>query len=587
MDPEQYAALDDRLQRLERETVALRAALTRLGGAPASEPAAPAPEPVSWTPAVTVPPRQVAATSRPPAAGPNAASRPAVSLENVFAGRGLQIAGVFLVLLGTAFFLNLAFTNGWIGPVERILLGLVAGVALLAEGLRRHRRENVAIAEGLIALGAGILYLSLWASVAVFPQLHVPRAAAFAAMVAVTAVLTAGALARRSERVALLGLIGGVLTPLLLSADTPDRMLLAVYVLVLAVAFAALGVRARFRFVEGAAFVASVLYLPAFGPADQWPIAAACTVSAAICGVFAIAFAIGAVRDGTASRARLVLLAVDAFALAAMLAWVFDGHANELGAAYLVVAAVLVVAARFAPVPKPMQIAYGYLGLASATLALPALLHRTTLADAFALEGAVLLVLGARRAERLVMLAGTVILAAVALWLLGAALSDPPANTALSALAVTFIIVVAALAYVRTQLARFAAEPQGGALSANAASIAANVVAIAGISRILLDALGGPSWNAGVPSHAQFAISIAWTAYATVLFGLGMRRDSSLMRREGLALFAVTIFKVFTIDLGNVDVAWRIGSFVVLGIVCLGVSAWYMRAQAAGKEAQA
>ncbi|HEX3465807.1 MAG TPA: DUF2339 domain-containing protein [Candidatus Elarobacter sp.] len=570
MDPDQYTALDGRLHRLEREAGALRAELTRLGGA---------------GPAVSAPPPQAPAWVPPPAFVPAAAgARAPRSLEGLFAGRGLQLAGVFLVLLGTAFFLNLAFTNGWIGPVERIILGLVAGVALLGQGLRRHKHHNVAIAEGLIALGAGILYLSLWASVVVFPELHVPRVAAFAAMIAVTAVLGAGAFALRSERVALLGLIGGVLTPLLLSTGTPDRTVLAVYVLVLAVAFATLGVRARFRYAEGAAFVASALYLTAFGPTAAWPIAAACAVTSAICGVFAIAFAIGAVRDGTASRARLVLLAVDAFAFAAMLAWIFDGHATSLGIAYLILAAVFLAAARFVPVPNAMRIAYGYLGLASATLALPALLHRTTLADAFALEGAVLIALGARRAERFVAAAGAVILVAVGLWLVGAALSDPPAHGAFSALTLTFAITVAALVYVRTELARFAIAPQAGALSANVASVAANVVAIVGISRILLDALGG-SWDSGVPSHAQFAISIAWTAYATALFGLGMRRGSAMLRREGLALFAVTIVKVFTIDLGNVDVAWRIGSFVVLGIVCLGVSAWYMRSQAAGKDA--
>ena len=577
MEPEQYAALDDRLRRLEREAGALRAELTRLGGAPA--PAQPQAE-VPWRPAVVAPPRA------PRAAAVPAASRPGVTLENVFAGRGLQIAGVFLVLLGTAFFLNLAFTNGWIGPVERILLGLVAGAALVGEGLRRHRGDNVAIAEGLVALGSGILYLSLWASVAVFPELHVPRAAAFAAMVAVTAVLAAGSLARRSQRIALLGLLGGVITPLLLSTPTPDRLSLAIYVFVLAVAFSALSLRARFRYVGLAAFVASMLYLNAFGPAAGWSVAAACVASGAICAVFAIAFAIGSVRDAKALPALNVMLAVDAFAFAAMLAWIFAGRQTALGIAYLVLAAVFVVAARFAPVPRAMVAAYGYLGLASATLALPALIHRTTLADAFALEGALLIVLGARRGERLVSVIGGVMLTAVGLWLLGSALSDAPANTAFTPLAVSFAIAVAALAFARTQLAKSFAENRTGALSANAAGIAANVIAVAGISRILLDALGGPSWNAGVPSHAQFAMSIAWTAYATALFGFGVRRGSAVLLRQGLVLFALTIFKVFMIDLGNLDVAWRIGSFVVIGIVCLGVSAWYMRSQAAAKAAQ-
>src|SRR6202011_5637282 len=103
----------------------------------------------------------------------------------------------------------------------------------------------------------------------------------------------------------------------------------------------------------------------------------------ALCALFAIAFAIGAVRDPQALRMRLALLTLDAFAYAGMLAWIFTHNETALGVAFLILAAVFLIAARFVPVPKAMMVAYGYLGLAAATLALPALLHRTTLLDAF------------------------------------------------------------------------------------------------------------------------------------------------------------------------------------------------------------
>jgi uncharacterized membrane protein len=569
MEPDLYAALDQRLRRVETEAAALRTELSRVAAT------------------VVAPVAPVGPVGPPSAVSRQAAARP-VSLEGLFAGRGLQIAGLFLVLLGTAFFLNLAFTRGWIGPVERILLGLAAGVALVAEGIRRYRPGQVPVAEGLIGLGSGVLYLSLWASVAVFPELHVPRAAAFVAMVAVTSVLAVFAATRRAERVALLGLIGGFLTPLLMSSDTPERVLLAGYLFVLALGFGALGVRARYRAVEVAAFVASALYLPVFAPAHGWSVAEAAVVVTVLCALFAVAFAVGAVRDGQASALRLALLSVDAFAYAAMLGWIFSYRDTDLGIAFVALAAVFLLAARFAPVPRAMTAAYGYLGLSAATLALPALLHRMTLLDAFALEGAVLIALGARRGDRYVTVAGGAVLGLASVWLVFWSLVTPPRGTALSDLALAFAITAAALVYARGELAlrkRDASEQHDPWTSV--AVVAVNVVGVAGISRVLLDALGGPSWDAAVPSHAQFAVSFAWTAYATALFGTGMRRSAALLRRLGLGLFALTIFKVFTVDLGNVDVTWRIASFVVLGVVCLGVSAWYMRAQAAGREAQA
>jgi len=58
-------------------------------------------------------------------------------------------------------------------------------------------------------------------------------------------VLAALAAAYRSERVAILGLLGGLLTPFLLAGGPVDRPLLAVYLLVLIVGMLALSARLR------------------------------------------------------------------------------------------------------------------------------------------------------------------------------------------------------------------------------------------------------------------------------------------------------------------------------------------------------
>jgi len=570
-----YEALDQRLQRLEREAAALRADLTALTWLP--QPVGPAVAPAQAVPApppplpVRRPPPPISSTGEAPRRGP--------SLEGFLAGRGLQIAGMFLVLLGVAFFLNLAFTRGWIGPAERIVLGLVAGSALIAEGARRRKPGGAVLAETFLGLGAGILYLSLWAAVAVYPQLHISRTAAFVAMIAVTGVLAALAASRRSERVALMGLAGGFLTPLLLSSDSPERTVLAAYLLVLGGGFAALGVRARFRVVEGAAFGATMLYLPAFLPDGRvWPLAAAATTVTAFFALFTTALAAGAARDAQAPPFRNVLLGLNFFFYVTMLFALFAiyfSRQTALGEAYLVIAAALLLAARIVPV-RALTTTFAYLGVAAATLALPALLHQTALLDAFAVEGALLAVVGASRNDRFAATAGAVLLGVSALWVVGDAFALPPANTAFSALALSFVITIAALAFVRTQVGSLTNARNLRAL----ATVVVHVVAIAGISRVLLDVLGGPHWDNGVPSHAQVAVSLAWTVYAAALFGIGLRRPVALLRHLGLILFGVTIFKVLALDLTNVDVTWRIASAGVLGLVCIIASAWYMRAQA-------
>jgi hypothetical protein len=263
-----------------------------------------------------------------------------------------------------------------------------------------------------------------------------------------------------------------------------------------------------------------------------------------------------------------------------MLLWIFDDRHTTLGIALLVLSAAALAAARLVRASAALTRAYAYVGLSAATLALPALLQRSALTDAFVLEGAVLAILGARRNDAVAVVAGNVILGAVALWLLGNALIAPPANTAFSSLALSFVIAVAALAFARAQLRDLTANATTIRGWGAVVNVAANILALAGISRILLDAFGGPSWNIAVPGVVQVGVSFAWMVYATALFGLGLARRSALFQRQGLVLLAITISKVFTIDLSNVDVTWRIVSFVVLGIVCMGISAWYMRVRA-------
>ena len=80
---------------------------------------------------------------------------PRLSFETLLAGRAMPIAGLLLVLLATAFFLDQAFRNGWIGPPQRILLGLVAGAALIYVAARRVGAEYLFLAEGLDRAGRG------------------------------------------------------------------------------------------------------------------------------------------------------------------------------------------------------------------------------------------------------------------------------------------------------------------------------------------------------------------------------------------------------------------------------------------------
>ena len=80
---------------------------------------------------------------------------PRLEAADLLGARGLALAGGIVTLLGVVFFFALAASNGWIGPVERVLLGAAASAIVFAAGVvayARHGRLDAAVT----AVGVGI-----------------------------------------------------------------------------------------------------------------------------------------------------------------------------------------------------------------------------------------------------------------------------------------------------------------------------------------------------------------------------------------------------------------------------------------------
>jgi uncharacterized membrane protein len=67
----------------------------------------------------------------------------------------------------------------------------------------------------------------------------------------------------------------------------------------------------------------------------------------------------------------------------------------------------------------------------------------------------------------------------------------------------------------------------------------------------------------------QTTATILWTLTALVLMGMGTRLGRRASWIAGAALLGVVIVKLFTLDLGNLDVIARIVSFISVGILML------------------
>ena len=177
------------------------------------------------------------------AAAPLPAPAPRLDLEQRIGARWTTWVGVVAILFAASFFVKWSIENDLIGPRARLGLGLSSGITLLAAGLALHRRRDVPyLSEGLSGLGLGLCYLSLYAGYAYYALL--PAGAAFGLMFIVTVLGTGVAVVSERQITAVLALLGGLLTPVLLAQQEPNERVLLGYLFVLDLLVLAI---ARFR----------------------------------------------------------------------------------------------------------------------------------------------------------------------------------------------------------------------------------------------------------------------------------------------------------------------------------------------------
>jgi uncharacterized membrane protein len=260
--------------------------------------AAPGSEPASPKPSVTSPPASIIAQGS--ISNPN--------LESLIGSHWLNRVGIVAVLVGVSLFLRYAFESKLIGPVGRVSLGLLAGIAVIiwSEWFRVH--AYAVFSFSLKALGLGMLYLSLWASFQVYEQIS--WAVAFLAMTTVTASTIGMALWQEAEILALFALVGGFATPVLLYTGENRELPLFTYVALLNVATLISAASRPWRRLLLVSLLASVIlyfawYAIFYSPSD---LALTLGFATAFFAIFAIAPLLEGVYRSDVSNSRVLLL---------------------------------------------------------------------------------------------------------------------------------------------------------------------------------------------------------------------------------------------------------------------------------------
>ena len=146
--------------------------------------------------------------------------------------------GVLISLLGLGFLLGVALEQGWITLTIEVRHAAVAlfGIALLVVGWRVRSRNPI---YGLSLQGGGIavLYLTTYVAHAVYDLL--PASAAAVSVIVITVGAGVLAVAQDSRSLAVLGIVGGFLAPILAYADAKDHVLVFGFYTILSAAIVA------------------------------------------------------------------------------------------------------------------------------------------------------------------------------------------------------------------------------------------------------------------------------------------------------------------------------------------------------------
>ena len=575
-----------RLRRLEalltEQTVRPRPAAP----APAPEPAPkveqePEPQPVE-TPTPTPPP--------PPAPPP---SLNAFEIESIIGRRWVGWAAIGLILFATAFFLKYAFDNRWIGEVGRVAIGVTFGIAMSLAGFRYRKKGWRVFSQILTAGGIVLLYLSTYAA---FGYYHlVGQKTAFFFLAILIAEAAAIALIYNAPAIAIMALIGGFLTPVLLHSGRDQYRSFFAYLVALDVG--ALALLKHWRGLSSVAYFGTqILFWIWYNENYHHQKRTAVLVfQTSIFLIFLLAHLIRElIGRGIATIEDALLVVVNPFVFFVTAYHLLNPtHHNWMGAfaigmALLYAGAAEILLRRNVKSRRETLLLIA-VALTFVTIAIPIQLSSNWITIAWAVQGVAILwaALEIRSAR----------LRAHAFALFGLAFFkllfwDTPYGYRptfipifnryfLSSLTVIACFLGAIYLFERASRRNLFHEQISKIVLGLAAVLAFWFVISVETHTYFVGRAVRVRDSAAVAHErwlGQMALSVVWATYAGALAAAGFIRRVAVIRWASLVIFAVTIVKAMLVDIAGLEQLYRIIVFFVLGILLLLVAWAYHRA---------
>ncbi len=554
-----------------------------------------------------------------------------ISMEHLFGGNIVTKIGIIALLFGFGFLFKYAYDNAWIGPIGVTMLGILVGIIFLVAGEYFHGKYRV-YAQTLTGGGIGVLYLSLFAAFALYHL--VGQLPVFFLIIGITAM--SGILAIRYDALALavVGIIGGFLTPFLVSTGNNNLAGLFTYIAVLDIGILAIAIFKQWRELNLVGLVGTFLVFLAwfmrFYTHDQLG------QTQFFITVFFVIFSLSTIvyllfrTLPIVSLDMLMMVGVPtAYALVSYNLLDRDYHAYMgFFAVALALWYFLLAFLGYQINRSDKNLVNGLLlvALIFVTVAVPLQLEQSWITMIWALEACALLVIGLLAAQYHLRLFALIVIAltVVRLFMFELSVGNLIDYTVIFNkrffifLAVVLVMSAMALAY--RLLRKDQASPDfsfGKALFAvsqlllfiiltmeiltywdRESLLLSNEIRDRAKQETFIQNNRQPAYTYGYPGSVQgstqqdrdafaaignkrnISLSVFWVLYGVLALALGIALKNKYMRMAAIGLFGLVILKVFLVDMGSLTGFYRITSFIGLGVILIIVGFVYQRFKA-------
>lgn len=520
--------------------------------------------------------------------------RAGISMESAIGTRWIGRIGVLAILVGVAFFLKYSFDNKLIGETGRVMLGIFWGAVFIGAGEYLQKKRNMELyGQMLSGGGLAVLYLALYAAFALYRL--IPSSLAAAGMLAVTTTGITLSVRYSAYSLAAIALLGGFLTPVMLSTGQNRPLSLFGYALLLD-----MGTLLLLRFRQWPSLAAASLFgtvmlytgwhAEYFDNDQRWLAFGIIAVFFVFYNVY-ILLSRSYFRNEESKVDQIVVFGSAAFFFLAFFAqqhgestWPVKVFALvlagwEIGLAELV--------RRCVPQSRLTTAAYAAVSVIMTVIATFVALEQRWILPALAAELVALGWIGLRL-DFPVLLRGAYLLGLVVLFRFfdDIAIYLEPFEHFVPVLNGRFLVCAGAVAgfYAFLIILLRHREKLGPheRLVIGIYFILTQVLSLVVMSVEVHDFFRFRSpaqhldWEASHYAY-QLSLSVLWALYASLLTGAGIFRRIRGARVLGILLLGATVLKVFLVDLSALQTFYRIISFIVLGLLLLAVSYGYNR----------